>query len=111
MLKIVVLPQRFDVSRPVDLEAGQHYFIDALQASQPGKRDSIKIGVVMPSGKSSFPIRKDLLSQFPPSKIVTTWYLQISVYEIPPRRMYLLVCLRKIQTSFYREEYLCRCAR
>ena len=71
---------RFDASKPVSLESGMYYFIDALQTAIGGKRNSIKIGVEMPSGKSSFPIRKELLSQFPPSK---TLHILDDFFSVP----------------------------
>ncbi len=56
------------MSGSVDLEAGLHYFIDALQVVKRNEMNSIKMGVVMPSGKTSFPIRKSYLQQFKPGK-------------------------------------------
>ena len=61
---------RFDVSQELELEAGLHYFIDALQVVKENRRNNVKIGVVMPSGKSSFPINREYLSQFRPSKLI-----------------------------------------
>lgn len=59
---------RFEVSKTFDLQAGLHYYIEALQATKGNQANSVKIGVVQPSGKTYYPIKKDLLKQFAPSE-------------------------------------------
>ena len=63
---------RHDLSKPVHLEAGLYYYIEALHASTGDKIDDFQIGFVAPSGKTQFPIKKDILLQFNPSKFICT---------------------------------------
>ncbi|XP_065646452.1 uncharacterized protein LOC100203116 isoform X33 [Hydra vulgaris] len=58
----------FEVSKTTELQAGLYYYIEALQATKGGEQSRLKIGVVSPSGKTSFPMKKDSLTQFSPSK-------------------------------------------
>ena len=57
------------MSKPVDMVAGLFYYIEAVHASRGDKTDEFKVGVVPPSQKTQFPIKKDSLRQFRPSKI------------------------------------------
>ena len=59
---------RYEMSRPVDLEAGLFYYIETVHASKGDKVDEFKVGVLPPSRKSQFPIKKDSLRQFKPSE-------------------------------------------
>ena len=69
-MKYLVSPlSRFEVSKTFDLEAGLYYYIEALQAVEGSKQNNMRMGVVTPSGKTNFPVKKDLLCQFSPSTL------------------------------------------
>ena len=56
------------MSKPVELEAGLYYYIEAVHASKGEQLDEFRVGVVPPSLKTQYPIKKDFLRQFKPSK-------------------------------------------
>jgi hypothetical protein len=56
------------MSKSVELEAGLYYYIEAVHATKGNKMDEFRVGVVPPSQKTQFPIKKDVLKQFKPSK-------------------------------------------
>ena len=70
------------MSKPVDMVAGLFYYIEAVHASRGDKTDEFRVGVVPPSQKTQFPIKKDSLRQFRPSKIDSCLKLCIPHYPI-----------------------------